>query len=375
MEAKGTRLVRRSNGVWYVVYTGNNRGRTTGTRSREEAERFLAAFIQDRDRPQQTAVTGLTVHQAIEDYLAEHVRPKIVAVKNTEIAADYFFAHFPPEKRVADVRDEDIDDPVGRRGYIQMRRAGRIVLKRQNPKPAGDGTLRREIGVLAAAFEHAARRRNPDGTPRLLRQDVPHLPRPKSPPPKSRWLTVEEEAQLIAACRVEDPETKDTPVRLSRIYRFLILALETAGRKVALETLSWFQVNFKTGVIDLNPPGRQQTNKRRAVVRMSTRLRAMLERAYEERTGPWVLDDRGSVRTAFDILVARSGLLDVTPHTLRHTWATRAAQAGVAMREIADWLGDNISTVEKNYYHHSPAYLKDAVDWRERERARGEGNG
>lgn len=373
MEAKGTRLVRRENGVWYIVYTGNSRGRSTGTRDREVAEDALAAFIQQRDEDDGVS-SGLTVHQAIEDYLAEHVRPNLVDIERCEYAADYLLAHFPPDRRVADVRDEDIDCPKDPRkassgnGYIQKRREGRIILKKPNPVPAGDGTLRREIGFLASAFEHAARKKGEDGLSRIARNEIPHLPRPDAPEPTDRWLTLEEEQQLIAACPVETIATKDKPARLTRIYRFLMLALATAARKEALETLTWFQVDFRMGTIDLNPPGRKRTNKRRAVVRMSAPLRAMLERAFSEKTSGFVLDHDGSIRTSFENLVIRSRLEDVTPHTLRHTWATRAAQAGVSMREIADWLGDNISTVEKNYYKRSPYYLKDAVDWRERER-------
>jgi len=58
----------------------------------------------------------------------------------------------------------------------------------------------------------------------------------------------------------------------------------------------------------------------------------------------------------------------VSPHILRHTWATRTARNGVSMREIADFLGDDIRTVEKNYYHQHPDYLHAAADWRECER-------
>jgi len=42
------------------------------------------------------------------------------------------------------------------------------------------------------------------------------------------------------------------------------------------------------------------------------------------------------------------------------------------MREIADFLGDKLSTVEKNYYHHSPDYLRGAADWRAREQRAGD---
>lgn len=347
MEGKGTRLVRRKGGVWYIVWTGNSRGRSTGTRDRKVAERALAAFIQEGGR--EVTATGYTLAQAIEHYMAEHIRPNTAATYTAEIMAAQALAWFPVDLAVADITEADV------LGYIAARRAGQVVLTKKNPRPAADGTIIREMAFLTAACNHAARKK------RISKNDVPYFPRPAAPPPRDRWLTAEEEAQLIAACLVEEDG------RLTRIYRFLILALETAGRKDALENLTWFQVDFTAGTINLNPPGRRQTNKRRAVVRLSTRLRTVLERAFQEKTTAFVLDHPGTIRTEFEKLVARSKLEDVTPHTLRHTWATRAAQAGVPMREIADWLGDTIQTVEKNYYKRSPHYLRDAIDWRERE--------
>ena len=50
------------------------------------------------------------------------------------------------------------------------------------------------------------------------------------------------------------------------------------------------------------------------------------------------------------------------PHVFRHTWATHAAEDGVAMNVIAGFLGDTMKTVEKNYMHLSPDYLRSAVD-------------
>ncbi len=353
MEGKGTRLVRRSGGIWYIAWPGNSRGRSTGTRDRALAERALAAFIQEGGR--EVVGVGYTLGAAIDDYMAEHILERAASVGTARIMADQILTWWPHDISVRDVTEGEV------LRYIEARRAGRVVLKKK-PKPASDGTLRRELGFLAAACRHAARKK------RIELGDVPYVPMPPAPPPRDRYLSVEEEEQLVGACQVETLASARNPARLTRIWRFLILALETAARREAIETLTWFQVDFGTGTINLNPPGRRQTNKRRAVVRMSNRLRTMLERAFREKTTAFVLDHAGEVRTAFENLVMRAKLEDVTPHTLRHTWATRAAQAGVPMREIADWLGDSIQTVEKNYYKRSPHYLSAAIDWREKER-------
>lgn len=410
MQRKEPRLVLRG-ACWYILYPGNSRGKSTRTGDGELAKLALADFVRRRSgnvaervlvqsvviddgtraprpiRRQQiidkgdNVNYGLTVHQAIEDYLVEHARSNIVAKENAEISARYFRTHFSARKRVVDLQESDFIS------YARKRRKAKIRLLR-NPKPAGNGTIRRELGMLAATFRHAARKK------RIRQDDVPYIPLPAPPPPRDRWLTREEEDRLIAACPVDEADelarrsaairervqregfigppcaplqTKPDP-RLTRIYRFLMLAIETGARKAALETLTWLQVDFKVGTIDLNPRGRIQTKKKRARVKINAVLRSILQRAYDERRTGFVLDHKGDIRTSFENLVERSGLKDVTPHVLRHTWATRAAQIGVPIREIAGWLGDSIATVERTYFHHHPDFLRAAANWREKEK-------
>ena len=62
--------------------------------------------------------------------------------------------------------------------------------------------------------------------------------------------------------------------------------------------------------------------------------------------------------------MVRAGLQGVTRHTLRHTWATWAAQHRVSMWDIAGVLGDTVETVTRNYAHHSPDDLRAAVNFR-----------
>lgn len=355
MEGKGTRL-RLRNGTWYIVSQGNTRGRSTRTGDRATAERALAAYIQDRDRIDAVKGVGLAVSKMLDDYMDEHARPKIKATEQAEIACSYFKVHFPPEKLASSISEDDIE------AYVVARRAGKLKITR-DPKPAGNGTIRRELGTLTAALNHAVRKK------RLAATSLPHISPPPAPRPKDRWLTATEETALLAACPCppEGYDEKGNPRRLSRIYRFMVLASDTAARKEALTSLTWFQVDFDAGTIALNPHDRLQTKKRRAVVPMSRRLRGVLERANREKTTGYVLDHNGSIRTSFEGAVARAKLEKVTPHTLRHTWATRAARAGVPMLDIADMLGDDLRTVMKNYYHQSPDYLKGAADWRDRE--------
>jgi site-specific recombinase XerD len=51
----------------------------------------------------------------------------------------------------------------------------------------------------------------------------------------------------------------------------------------------------------------------------------------------------------------KCGVPFVTYHTLRHSFATHLAEKGKSMKDIAAYLGDDISTTEKHYIAFSPA--------------------
>lgn len=266
-------------------------------------------------------MTGLTINQIIIDYLQEHVRETCVAIDRAEFAAKALVAHM---------------------GDIMVTELNRGVITKYSIRRAvSPGTLRRELGVLVASINHAVRER------RLRADEVPYIPLPAEPAPKDRWLTREEADELLGAAT-------------GRCLLFIQIALHTAARKGAIESLRWSQIDLERRIIDFNPPGRRQTKKRRPVVPIADNLLQVLLQT-PKRT-EWVLDHPGSIRKAFQTAVGRAGLDNVTPHTLRHTWATWAAQRGVDLWQIAGVLGDTMTTVEKKYAHHHPDYLRSAVN-------------
>jgi integrase len=52
---------------------------------------------------------------------------------------------------------------------------------------------------------------------------------------------------------------------------------------------------------------------------------------------------------------------NVTPHTLRHTAATWLMQMDVPVWVAAGYLGMTAETLERNYGHHHPDHLSEAV--------------
>lgn len=363
----GPRLDTNERGIYEIRWTENGRSKRSSTRTSdyESAQKVFVAFLTLHGQEERrVASTGpRLVRDAMgdpdmpdgDDYWHEHVQPNVIDKASARFSYDKLLPFFG-SMAIKDVGPGDV------REYVRQRRVGIIG------RPSKDHTISRELSVLNAAFSHDWKEK------RLALADKPFIKLPGRSPPRDRWLTYAEAERLIAAAK--DSKDPHTPEKLTpRIYRFVMLAIETASRKTALLELQRKQVDLKHGLIYLNPTGRQQTNKRRPQVAISSRLRPILEQTLlhiPDKPEAFVLDHDGEIRTAFENAVVRAKLgtrddngncvSDVTPHVLRHTKATWMAQAGVDMFKIANVLGDSVQTVTKTYAHHHPDYQRDAVE-------------
>lgn len=224
-----------------------------------------------------------------------------------------------------------------------------------------DGTIRRELGALVAVLNWSRKKKIVDRETILPDVDLP----PDGAARENYVDEVEEERMWkLAADWVLSKNTR------WRVGLFVCLALETAARARAIETLTWDRVKWQAGVIDYRDPSIRISKKRRVAVPISDRLRPVLEFARDNLAdNRWVLGEAGSTNKTFLTFVRQHNIKGVsgvapTRHDLRRTWATLRAQWGVDLFDIAGVLGDTIETVTKHYAHHSPAHLRNAVNQR-----------
>lgn len=147
---------------------------------------------------------------------------------------------------------------------------------------------------------------------------------------------------------------------------YMLLGLYTMARPAAVLDLVWDQVDFETGLIDLNPPGRRQTRKARPTVPMNDDLREALLIAFEARQTKWVIERGGkkiaNMKKAFQAASQRSGI-KATPYSLRHTGAVWAASNGAPMAKLAQFMGhDDDSTTQRHYAKFQPEHLMDVAN-------------
>lgn len=329
--------------IFYVTWTEGVRSRrlSLGTKDSLEATARYAAFLAEGG-PAVVPSAVLTVQDALTHYEVEHVEAGIAEPRRQRIIIGHLLAFFG-ETPVVDLGPLDFER------YCKARSEG------FHGKKATPSTHRRELGVLSAALRHEYKRK------RLDLSQIPFIQRPPEGDPRERWLTREELSRFLETAKAWRSMIED-PARLSRMHRFVMLAYYTASRRGALEKLSWFRVDFEHQRIRLSEPGEKKTCKRRPTIPISPALLPTLKQAYDEKTGELVLDSSGSALPAFHKVARLAGLGDdVTPHTLRHTRAVHLAQAGIAIRDIADLLGDTVATTEKNYIHYCPDHLRSVL--------------
>lgn len=361
---RGPHLSRKPNkfGMWDICWTdssGRSRRRSSGESNHASAQKVLAKFILLIDRDDRPDGSPL-VSDVLEAYWNGHVLKRVIGRGTQRNAIDHLassLGHLKP----GEIDQVDIDDHCERRAAGKVHWIDHVTGLVRGGQKAGPAALRRELSVLSAAMHYGTGLR-----PALVAVgDVPRFTRPDEPAPKDRVITEAEASRILASAMLtyDFGEVVDDP-RLTRCYRAIMLFLHTAARKTAVTELTWFQVDLERRLIRYNPEGRRQTAKRRPAVPISDELYPVLVRAKAEATSEYVLDHPGSLRATFRTACRHAGLVDVTPHTLRHTWATWAARSGVSLWDIAGVLGDRVETVTRRYAHHSPDYLRNAVNLR-----------
>ena len=185
--------------------------------------------------------------------------------------------------------------------------------------------------------------------------NAPKIVAPTPSKPRERFLSKADREALLAAI--------PTP----HIKLFVEIAMATGARAGAILDLTWDRVGT---TIDFQPTGRDKTNKRRAVVGITPRLKLALDEAHELRMTDHVIEYAGksvkSVKTGLISAARRSGVA-FSAHDLRRSAARWMAEDGVAMSVISQMLGHTSTRVtEQVYARFSPRFMAEAMkalDW------------
>jgi integrase len=124
-------------------------------------------------------------------------------------------------------------------------------------------------------------------------------------------------------------------------------------------------VDLKRGLLTVSAA--YSKNGASRTVPLNSVVRTALSEMKQEATIDLVFVGRGgkplrSIRNAFERACQDAGLKNVTPHTLRHTFASRLAMAGVDARTIQELGGWKTLALVERYSHLSPSHKAEAVE-------------
>ena len=175
----------------------------------------------------------------------------------------------------------------------------------------------------------------------------------KEPQRRLRFLKPLEETQLL----------EHTDERLRSIVIFGI----NTGFRIRSEALPlcWSEVDLARGFVTVTAA--YAKNGKTRSVPLNSRAREVLERLREQSIGEYVFSKSNgrpykSMDKPFAAACKLAKLSGVTLHTLRHSFASRLAMAGVDLRTIMELGGWNDLSMVQRYSHLSPNHKRDAIE-------------
>ncbi len=227
--------------------------------------------------------------------------------------------------------------------------------KRRRAKDDAPVCANREVERLRAVFNWMAKYAKYKGE-----NPASKFEKIKESKGKDRILSLEEEDGLLA--------------HASEPVRSLIVIGLNCGIRVKREglTLEWESINFKDRTLTVEAAFAKNHEMRE--IPLNSVALEVLRRLKSTTPGPWVFMTRGkrkggpwrklkNFRTAFETARRNAKLSDdITPHSLRHTWASRLGMAGVSTKTLMELGGWSDPKMVVRYQHTSKVHRQDAVE-------------
>lgn len=356
MSRRGDNIHKRSDGRWEGRYRKGNKDDGTPryisvyAKSYSECKEKLYAARITKEHSEKIVTTGLQFKDVLFKWLSNN---KIRLKGGTEVKYRYIIEnHINPG--IGNLHLSKIDSFCINSFLEQKLMSGGI----KNNEPLSAAYVRTMAIIISAALDYAVTEnlclplKTPIKKPQLLKKDVVILNKKAENEFTALW---EKETSLTALG--------------------ILLALQAGLRIGEVCALAWEDVDFDNDVIHIRKTVARvasqygeyktqlildtpKTNSSMRDIPMTPLLRTALFEAYKKRISNFVVSSSAvfvGTRT-FDYryrqLLKKQNLLIVNFHTLRHTYATRCAEAGMDAKTLSRLLGHSSSNTSLNLYVH-----------------------
>lgn len=280
----------------------------------------------------------------IEEYWTEHYRPAYT-VRKTPMAGttDRFRDDnlmVAALKELGNLDLADITKTMAQK-FVNKRRKAHYPIYSQKPgtekrvlytKPVQEGTVAREVELLHAIFQQAIDDGHLEKNPWKNIDLLPAVP-------KDRVLSPDEQAKLEA-------------VLSPRYQRWLRFMLGTGLRVAEARGIDPSRdVDFPKRFVRVTRKTRGLVKKTQAVPLVDDALLDILQQQLTEEGQLWPATT-GRFRRLMHYSAKRAGIKELTPHALRHTFATRYLQAGGDIYILSKILGHSSVAITERVYAH-----------------------
>ncbi|MBI4211484.1 MAG: tyrosine recombinase XerC [Deltaproteobacteria bacterium] len=288
----------------------------------------------------------MKLHEALtsfETYLRDERRFSVHTVKNYGLDLQQFFAALPQAAILENI------DATAIRHYLHG------ILKTK-----ASSSVARKLATLRSFFRYAIRR----GWCRT--NPAKEVATPKLPKLLPKCLTIDEVTALLDVVDAADGMTMRDRAMLELLYSSGLRVSELTG-------LNLHELSVHDGVVRVLGKGQKERivpigQKAREALEAYILWRTSMFPAHEETMALFVNKRGGrltprSVERILNKYVKKAGLQKtVTPHMLRHTFASHLLSAGADLRGIQEMLGHaSLSTTQK-YTHVSLDKMMEVYD-------------
>jgi integrase len=338
-------------------------GRLTTEEARREAMSLLGQVAKGGDPAEERATqrASLTVKELCERYLRAAERGLILgkhggAKKASTLLRDRsrIHRHILPllgNRRVRDLTRADVlrflrDVTAGKTALVEKT----AKLRGKSVVEGGPGTAARGVGLLGGILSFAV-------SEGVIEVNPVHGVR--RPADRKRTARLDPAGYRRLGRALESLAWEGGNASAIRAIRLLAL---TGCRKGEIENLRWAEVDGSGGAFRLLDS--KEGASVRPVGRVVFALLDGLDRSASAFVCPGRLPTRpyGGLPGAWSRLVKAAELEGVTLHTLRHSFASTAADLGYSEPTIAALLGHAAGSVTGRYVHHLDAVLVAAAD-------------